>query len=149
MGDSDGELEEDEEEVKKKLAEIERRKWIHEHSELFEAAEEESQKLLLEKSKFLKLGKSTMKKIESFVENSSSFILNESSNSVPDVSINSLVKSSISFNAKMMFAKSNTEKVENDDALKLCKASSQPYFVSPDGPLLKVRRSNLSFLTLN
>ncbi len=148
MGDSDGEGEEEtEEDIKRKIAEIERRKWINENSQMLEASEEESQKMLFENSKFLKLGKTTKKKIESFVESSSSsFVINEvSSGGIAEFSIAALVKSKIQTTPKNILAfKNNSNKdteidQDEEDSIKLTRTStSQPMFASPDEPSSKV-----------
>jgi hypothetical protein len=159
MGDSDGELaDDDEEELKKKRADIEKRKWMFDHSEIMEQSQEESQKQLFEGTKFLKLGTKTRRKIESFVECSSSFIMNESSSSVPDTSFSTLVRSQIKVAAKqMLYGEKKAESQNNDDiddanAAKLNRALSQPVFASPDEPISKVRKESIlgfNFLPCN
>lgn len=154
MGDEEGEEEETAEDIKRKFDEIERRKWMLENSEVLEASEEESQKLLFENSRFLKLGKSTRKKIDSFIESSSSSSFNvinqnhvnqsSNSNGIQDFSIAALVKSKFKNTPKniLAFNASAAEGADKDeeDTIKLSKtSSSQLMFASPDEPASKVR----------
>ncbi|XP_021964456.1 claspin [Folsomia candida] len=154
MGDFDGDgvgEEETEEDAKQRIAEIERRKWINENSQMLEATEEESQRSMFENSKFLKLGRTTKKKIESFIENSSSsfMMMNESSNSVQqDASFSALIKSKITGNPQSFLSASkltnNAISKDEEDSVKLS-SKSQPLFASPDDPCSKMKRG--SFLS--
>lgn len=67
FGDSDDEeqAEETPDETSQKQAWIEKRKWMSENSHLLESGEDESQSLF-NNSRFLRISKSTVKKIESF-----------------------------------------------------------------------------------
>ena len=143
-GDSDGEFEEETEEQKnQKLAEIEKRRWLNENAEMLEANEEESQKLLFENSKFLKLRKSTKNKIETVLENSSHFILTETSNSVPDTTITALLKSKIK-TSKIVVVNSHSNTVDEEVGMKFCKTGSQPLvFASPDEQKVKIKMIQL------
>ncbi|ODM95981.1 Claspin [Orchesella cincta] len=72
MGDSDEEHEvENAEETSQKLAWLEKRKWMSENSHLLEPGEDESQSLF-SNSRFMRIGKGTLRKIESCVETSTS-----------------------------------------------------------------------------
>jgi hypothetical protein len=92
------------------------------------------------------------------VECSSSFIMNESSSSVPDTSFSTLVRSQIKVAAKqMLYGEKKAESQNNDDiddanAAKLNRALSQPVFASPDEPFSKVRKESIlgfNFLPCN
>lgn len=67
FGDSDDEeqAEENPDETSQKQAWIEKRKWMSENSHLLESGEDESQSLF-NSSRFLRISKSTVKKIESY-----------------------------------------------------------------------------------
>lgn len=85
MGDSDEEqADENPEEASQKQAWIEMRKWMSENSSLLEPDNVDESQSLFTNSKFLKVGKRTIKKIESFVDISMSeskdFVIRETSN---------------------------------------------------------------------
>jgi len=147
LGDSDGEPdEEDEAEMKRKLEEIDRKKWMTDNSQLLEALEEESQKSFLSNTNFLKLGRTAMKKCNSFNESSKSFFrfasFNESSiNSSNSIGAGGASSSSCAFifrkTSSVTVTDGSEEIVETSSAM-LRQSISQPLFASPDEPLSKV-----------
>lgn len=135
FGNSDNEdVEENPDEVKEKKEWIERRKWMSENSHLFEANEDDTQSLL-NSSKFVKISKKTIQKLESLADTSTS----ESSNviiketSVQRRSIYEEILTTKSAKSKQSTSITSFSEGLNLDAtttstVKLDKSVSQPLF---------------------
>ena len=115
----------------------EKAKWLKANSHLMEEEDEEeeidSQKLFLEDSQVFRLGKSTLKKIQS----SCSFVLDSSTNSN---SCSQFV--GISSTSGISLERLNSCTGDSQNSLSggsKSKLSSRSMFASPDDPLLKVR----------